>query len=193
MGGRPPGSSPLCSRHYSSNRGPCVNLFVPGTGVVSAGIASDMATATMTGTSMAASHVTGAATLYLHDYPNATPAAVKNAILYASTANVVSNTGVSPNRLFYIGFGSCGGTPTITGSVPGAPTGLVVNCYGNNLCGISWTAARAMRCIKRSVPPISTTAPLASRTGRPHHPVPLPANGACVPAMEPAAAVFRPM
>lgn len=129
------------SRHYSSNWGPCVSLFAPGTDIVSAGIASDTATAAMTGTSMAAPHVSGAAALYLSDYPSASPATVKNAILYASTANVISNTGVSPNRLLYIGFGSSGGTPTTTGSVPGAPTGLVVNCYGNNLYGISWTAA----------------------------------------------------
>lgn len=128
-------------RHYSSNWGPCVSLFAPGTDIVSTGNASNTAIATMTGTSMAASHVAGAAALYLHDYPSATPAAVKNAILYASTANVVSNTGVSPNRLLHIGFGSFGGTPVTAGSVPGAPTGLSVTCLGSNLYQINWTAA----------------------------------------------------
>ena len=50
-------------------RGPCAALHAPGVNVVSAGLASDTASAVKTGTSMSAPHVSGVAALYLEANP----------------------------------------------------------------------------------------------------------------------------
>ncbi|MFZ4278496.1 S8 family serine peptidase [Streptomyces rhizosphaericola] len=98
-------------RRFDSNYGSCTDLFAPGTDIVSASTGSDTATATMSGTSMAAPHVAGAAALYLSANPTATPAQVQTALLNNATPNIVGDTKGSPNRLLYIG----GATPTPTG------------------------------------------------------------------------------
>ncbi|QKW25513.1 S8 family peptidase [Streptomyces seoulensis] len=89
-------------RRFDSNYGTCTDLFAPGTDIVSAAPGSDTATTTMTGTSMAAPHVTGAAALYLSANPTATPAQVQKALLDNATANAVGDAQGSPNRLLYI-------------------------------------------------------------------------------------------
>ncbi len=105
-----------------SNFGECLDLFAPGSSIVSAGISSTTATATMSGTSMAAPHVAGAAARYLSSVPTATPAAVMTAITADTTSNAVSGAGtLSPNRLLYAAPGT---TPTVTTTttVAGATT-----------------------------------------------------------------------
>jgi subtilisin family serine protease len=84
-----------------SNNGQCTDLFAPGVDILSAGHTSDTASATLSGTSMASPHVAGAVALHLETTPSATPAQTHNAILAASTPNVI--TGGSPNRLLYTG------------------------------------------------------------------------------------------
>jgi subtilisin family serine protease len=73
-----------------SNVGPCVDIFAPGVGIVSAYNSSDSATATLDGTSMAAPHVTGAAAGHLQNFPTDTPAMVWARIDY--DANVFPGT-----------------------------------------------------------------------------------------------------
>jgi subtilisin family serine protease len=54
----------------------------------------------MSGTSMAAPHVAGAAALYLESNPNASPATVSTALINNAPNNKVSNPGTgSPNRM----------------------------------------------------------------------------------------------
>ena len=96
-----------------SNWGPCLDLFAPGVNILSAGIANDTASATMSGTSMAAPHVAGVAALYLQLHPNATPADVWGGINgIHHNANVATTPGWggvlnrgagSPNELLHWG------------------------------------------------------------------------------------------
>ncbi|HEX8362965.1 MAG TPA: S8 family peptidase [Longimicrobium sp.] len=88
------------ARASTSNHGSCLDLFAPGTNILSAWYTSTTATATISGTSMASPHVAGVAALYLQNNTTATPATVGSAIV--STAFVGKLTGIgtgSPNRL----------------------------------------------------------------------------------------------
>jgi hypothetical protein len=83
-----------------SKFGPCVDIYAPGTNITSAGIASDTASALMSGTSQAAPHVTGAAALFLQRDPSATPAQVASAIIDAATPGVIiSADPTTPNLM----------------------------------------------------------------------------------------------
>lgn len=90
------------SRSSFSNFGTCLDLFAPGSGILSAWWTSNTATATLSGTSMASPHVAGAAALYKQANPSASAATIRNALVNNSTTNVVGNPGTgSPNRLLY--------------------------------------------------------------------------------------------
>ncbi|MBC6450201.1 S8 family peptidase [Actinokineospora xionganensis] len=88
-----------------SNYGSCLDIWAPGTSIVSASHSSNTGTATMTGTSMASPHVAGAAALYLGQNTSATPAQVRDALVNNGSTGKLSgiNTG-SPNVLLYTGF-----------------------------------------------------------------------------------------
>jgi len=116
-----------------SNHGPCVDLFAPGSSIVSTSYAGNTATTTMSGTSMASPHVAGAAALFLAANPSATPAQVDAALKTNATGNTISSLPVNtPNLLLFTGFiGSAGTTPTPTEPPPAnvAPTaGFAVAC-----------------------------------------------------------------
>jgi aqualysin 1 len=88
-----------------SNKGACVDLAAPGTSIPSAWIGSTTARSTMSGTSMAAPHVAGAAALYLSLHPAARPADVAAALTgNATTAAVIGVPVGTANRLLYTGF-----------------------------------------------------------------------------------------
>jgi PKD repeat protein len=98
------------ARAFFSNVGTCLDLFAPGVDILSAFNGSDTERATLSGTSMSAPHVTGAAALYLQVNPNATPADVGSAITGNATLGVVGDAGSgSPNQLLFTGF--IGATP----------------------------------------------------------------------------------
>jgi Tol biopolymer transport system component len=85
-----------------SNFGSVLDLFAPGNNIESANWFDDTATSQRTGTSMAAAFTAGAAALYLHVNPSATPAAVAAALNSFASANKVTNPGTgSPNLLLF--------------------------------------------------------------------------------------------
>jgi subtilisin family serine protease len=101
------------ARSSFSNFGTCLNIFAPGSSITSAWSTSNTATNTISGTSMAAPHVAGAAALLVEENPTWTVAQVRAALTDNATPNVISNVGSgSPNLLLYtLTAGGGGGTP----------------------------------------------------------------------------------
>ncbi len=116
-------------RSSFSNFGPCVDVFAPGTDILSAWYTSDTASAFNQGTSMAAPHVSGVAARYLQANPGASNAVVAQAIVDNATQGVIGNAGSgSPNLLLYSDFIGAGNAP---------PTAcFAFNCNGRT-CGFN--------------------------------------------------------
>ncbi|MBG6218960.1 subtilisin family serine protease [Arthrobacter sp. CAN_A6] len=120
-----------------SNVGTCVDLYAPGVSIMSASSTSTTATATLSGTSMAAPHATGAAVLLLAQQPSLTPAQVTATLNNEATTNVVSSASAgTPNRLLYAAAPTArGGT---VAKAPAAPTNVKATA-GSRSASLSWT------------------------------------------------------
>ena len=90
------------ARASFSNYGACLDLFAPGTGITSTWNTSSTATATLSGTSMAAPHVAGSVAALLGAFPSMSPADVSQRLLETATPGVLTSVGAaSPNRLLW--------------------------------------------------------------------------------------------
>ncbi len=97
-----------------SNFGTCVDINAPGVNITSAWIGGNTATNTISGTSMAAPHVVGAAALYLQVNPTATPLQTRNVLVSNGTPNkITSLPSGTPNTLLYSAFITAGPTPPV--------------------------------------------------------------------------------
>lgn len=116
-------------RNSNSNYGSCLDIWAPGTNIVSASHQNDTGTRTMTGTSMAAPHVAGAAALYLADHPSATPQQTRDALVaQASTVTIGDAKAGSPNKLLNTNSGTTDPDPT---SCPAVTSTTRVNIADN--------------------------------------------------------------
>ncbi len=120
-----------------SNWGTCLDLFAPGTSVLSASNTDDTATKTLSGTSMAAPHVAGAAALLLGETPRLTPSQVASTLTSGATPNVITTLGVgSPNKLLFA-------DPTLKAPANdafGAPVKLTVAGSGSVVASNAYTS-----------------------------------------------------
>jgi len=110
-----------------SNWGGCVDWFAPGASITSAYHTSTTATATMSGTSMAAPHGAGAAALYLQGQPAATPATVVSFLADALTKAIVSSSNSANNDLLFAG-------PSDSETVNRAPTARFTHSCSELAC-----------------------------------------------------------
>ncbi|WP_426747804.1 S8 family serine peptidase [Myxococcus faecalis] len=118
-------------RAHFSNYGDCVDVFAPGNKITSAWHYGDFQTRILSGTSMAAPHVTGVAALWLELNPQATPDAVASALFENATEGEVRSAGeCTPNRMAYSGFiGALPLNPTV--STPPDPSPTTVSGEGS--------------------------------------------------------------
>merc|ERR1719323_3013878 len=77
------------SRSYFSNYGTCVDIWAPGSSVVSASHNSDSGTSTLSGTSMACPHVSGGAALVLGADSSKSPQKVISDLLDDAARNAI--------------------------------------------------------------------------------------------------------
>lgn len=113
-----------------SNYGSCLDLFAPGVDIVSTMMGST--SGSLSGTSMAAPHVAGAAAVYWSLNPSFSAASVMSGLLNLASSGKVFSPGTgSPNKLLYM-------TPA-SGVVPGTPAAPVAT-QSNGTVGITWTA-----------------------------------------------------
>ena len=120
------------ARASFSNYGACVDVFAPGVNTLSAYYTSDTASTTMSGTSMATPHVSGAVARYLQDHASASVGAVTSSIKDGATYGVITNSLSAPNDgLLHVP----SGTPcTITGT---AGNDVLTGTAGNDvICGL---------------------------------------------------------
>jgi aqualysin 1 len=131
------------ARSSFSNFGTCLDVFAPGSSIVSADYGSNTGTSTKSGTSMASPHVAGVAALYLAANTTATPSQVRDAIVSTGSNGRVTSVGTgSPNVLAYSILSGSDGTPTppagttYTGSVSTSGS----SSYQPSTSGLSYTA-----------------------------------------------------
>lgn len=119
-----------------SNFGACVDLFAPGRDIEAPWNTSDTITNTISGTSMATPHVTGAVARYLQNHPTATPLTVRDALVTEANPMYAPNLGAgSPNALLYL----APPDPTFT-----APVAVLTNWYTP---AAGWTATDTPRAL----------------------------------------------
>jgi subtilisin family serine protease len=119
------------ARSSFSNYGTCLDIYGPGSNILSAWYTNTTATNTISGTSMASPHVAGVAAIYLANNPNATPTQVRNAIVNNATSNKVTDAGSgSPNKLVYSLFGA---PPVGDYSISGS----ITNSAGTGISGVT--------------------------------------------------------
>jgi len=122
------------NRASFSNFGTCVDIFAPGVNITSSWNSSDTATNTISGTSMATPHVTGAAALVASANPGWTPQQVRDFLVNNATNGVVAGPGTgSPNKLLFVVNAPAGNDFSISVS----PTSGTVTAGGSTTATVS--------------------------------------------------------
>jgi len=107
------------ARSSFSNYGRCVQIWAPGSDVVSASHTSDSGSTSLSGTSMACPHISGAAALVLATNPSMKPSAVMMALIDDAWTGVLTGLkGNDLNKLLYVAEGGAPPAPPSTAKCP---------------------------------------------------------------------------
>lgn len=130
-----------------SNFGPCVDLYAPGVDIVSLNYQDALGTKVMSGTSMAAPHVAGAAALYIAANPGASALAVTQAIKDGASASPIVRLVSHPNTPN----AQLNTSPILTnatvGVAPPAPSSLSAVAFGIGSIDLSWQPVAALTAV----------------------------------------------
>ncbi|MFN2332898.1 MAG: S8 family peptidase [Wenzhouxiangellaceae bacterium] len=96
-------STPQDSMASNSNYGACVDLFAPGTGILSAYNGSDTDSLTLSGTSMSSAHVSGIAATLLAQAPGSSPVELTDLVI-ANATQLPSDIDATGNNLLAYSF-----------------------------------------------------------------------------------------
>merc|ERR1712060_486845 len=117
------------ARSSFSCYGTCVDIWAPGSSVVSASHLSDTGTRSLSGTSMACPHVSGAAALILGDDNSKTPEKVISDLLDEATRDALTDLRAGDtNALLYVGAGGAPAPVPTPAPPPGAWTVSGTGC-----------------------------------------------------------------
>jgi subtilisin family serine protease len=149
------------TRSSFSNFGTCVDTFAPGSSITSTWNTSDTATNTISGTSMASPHATGAAALVFQEHPTWTPSQVTSELNARATTGVLTGIGTgSPNRLLF----------TLSGTPPPPPSCAVQQGFETDASG--WSNDAASTCTTgayvRANPTLVTDGGVTTQVGGSH-------------------------
>ncbi|MEY4615150.1 MAG: hypothetical protein RJB66_110 [Pseudomonadota bacterium] len=86
---------------FFSNDGPCVDVFAPGTDILSAHKGHRTSTKVLSGTSMATPFVTGVMALAIQQFPKKSTATIRKYVLERATEGVVIDASASKNNVIY--------------------------------------------------------------------------------------------
>merc|ERR1719221_1228116 len=88
------------ARSSFSNFGRCTNIWAPGSDIISAGVNSDSAQRSLSGTSMACPHVSGGVALLLLEEPKRSPADILETLQFKAADDFI--TGLKPDDVNYL-------------------------------------------------------------------------------------------
>lgn len=153
-----------------SSYGSCLDIYAPGSNIISASHRDNTRTATMSGTSMACPHVSGVIALIMGENKQITPASVLKKLLSDSVSgNIQDAKAGSPNKMLQLGKGGASppGPPASPAPAPGPPSAL--DCaFEKGFCGwkqafgtdkFDWTR-------KSGTTPSGNTGPSGAAEGR---------------------------
>jgi subtilisin family serine protease len=130
------------ARSSFSNYGSVVDIFAPGSAILSASYLSTTGTATLSGTSMASPHVAGAAALFLEYAPGSTPSQVEAGLKqFAAVGRITGLPTGTANNLLQINFGTVPSLPAPSVPTLSSPTNGATN--QSLTPTLSWVAATA--------------------------------------------------
>jgi subtilisin family serine protease len=130
------------ARASYSNYGACVDIFAPGSSITSAWNSTPDSYYTISGTSMASPHVTGAAALALAANPTASPAAVALQLKSGATPNRITSVGIGSPNLLINSLGTGGGGDIAPSPEPVAQTVAFKSMTGSAVrTGGNWKAS----------------------------------------------------
>lgn len=111
------------ARSSFSNFGPCVDIWAPGSSIISASVSSDSKSSSLSGTSMACPHVSGASALLLQANSGLSPSQVRQRLLSSAKSGKISGLkSGDTNKFLWVGGGGSSPSPTPSPSPSPSPT-----------------------------------------------------------------------